>query len=41
MPERLILLIGTKKGLFVAEAAKTRRRFTIRGPFGSGDAHHV
>jgi photosystem II stability/assembly factor-like uncharacterized protein len=38
MPERVILGIGTKKGLFVAEAAKTRRRFTLRGPFGSGVA---
>src|SRR3982074_3446604 len=38
MPERVILSIGTKKGLFVAEAAKTRRRFTLRGPFGSGVA---
>ncbi len=36
MAERLILCIGTKKGLFVAEAAKTRRKFEIRGPFGSG-----
>ena len=26
MPERVILCIGTKKGLFVAEAAKTRRK---------------
>ena len=25
MPDRVILSIGTKKGLFVAEAAKTRR----------------
>ncbi|MDC0937296.1 hypothetical protein OAS39_13505 [Pirellulales bacterium] len=38
MAERIILCIGTKKGLFVAEAAKTRRRFTLRGPFGSGVA---
>ena len=27
MPERVILCIGTKKGLFVAEAPKTRRSF--------------
>lgn len=36
MAERLILCIGTKKGLFIAEAAKTRRRFELRGPFGPG-----
>ena len=38
MPERVILCIGTKKGLFVAEAPKTRRRFVLRGPFGPGVA---
>ncbi len=38
MAERVILCIGTKKGLFVAEAAKTRSRFSIRGPFGPGVA---
>jgi hypothetical protein len=36
MPERVILSIGTKKGLFVAEGARTRRSFTLRGPFGAG-----
>lgn len=36
MPERVIVSIGTKKGLFVAEGAKSRRGFTLRGPFGSG-----
>ena len=36
MAERLVLCIGTKKGLFIAEAAKTRRRFELRGPFGPG-----
>lgn len=36
MPERVILTIGTKKGLFVAEAARTRKRFDLRGPFGEG-----
>src|SRR3989475_10738500 len=36
MPERVILCIGTKKGLFVAEAPKTRRTFALRGPFGPG-----
>ncbi len=38
MPERVVLCIGTKKGLFVAEAPKTRRSFALRGPFGSGVA---
>src|SRR5436305_8186753 len=38
MPERVILTIGTKKGLFVAEASKTRRSFTLNGPFGTGVA---
>src|SRR5437764_6313113 len=38
MAERVVLCIGTKKGLFVAEAAKTRRSFALRGPFGTGVA---
>jgi len=38
MANRVILCIGTKKGLFVAEANKTRRRFALRGPFGEGVA---
>jgi len=38
MSDRVILCIGTKKGLFVAEGAKTRRKFALRGPFGSGVA---
>jgi len=36
MAERLVICIGTKKGLFVAEGAKTRRKFELRGPFGNG-----
>jgi len=36
MAERVILCIGTRKGLFVAEAAKARGRFALRGPFGEG-----
>jgi photosystem II stability/assembly factor-like uncharacterized protein len=36
VPERLILTIGTKKGLFVAEAPKSRGKFKLRGPFGPG-----
>ena len=38
MPERVILTIGTKKGVFVAEAPKSRGRFALRGPFGAGVA---
>jgi photosystem II stability/assembly factor-like uncharacterized protein len=38
MNNRIILTIGTKKGLFVAEAAKNRRSFALRGPFGPGVA---
>ena len=36
MADRIVLTIGTKKGVFVAEAAKTRRSFTLRGPLGPG-----
>src|SRR3989454_4889599 len=38
MANRVLLCIGTKKGLFVAESPKTRRRFALRGPFGAGVA---
>jgi hypothetical protein len=38
MADRIVLCIGTKKGLFVAEGAKARRRFELRGPFGQGVA---
>lgn len=36
MAERVVLTIGTRKGVFVAEAARSRRRFELRGPFGDG-----
>ncbi len=36
MPERVILSVGTKKGLFVAEATKDHSGFDLRGPFGAG-----
>src|SRR2546427_3801361 len=36
MANRVLLCIGTKKGLFVAESPKARRRFALRGPFGAG-----
>jgi photosystem II stability/assembly factor-like uncharacterized protein len=38
MPERVVLAVGTKKGVYVAEAAKSRGRFTLRGPSGPGVA---
>lgn len=36
MSERVVLCIGTKKGLFVAEGKRSRKKFELRGPFGSG-----
>ncbi len=36
MAKRVLLTIGTKKGLFVAESAGSRQRFALRGPFGPG-----
>lgn len=38
MPDRVLLALGTKKGLFVAESSRTRRSFSLRGPFSSGVA---
>lgn len=38
MAERVIVCIGTKKGLFVGESSKTRKRFELRGPFRPGVA---
>lgn len=38
MPNRVLLCIGTKKGLFVAESSKARRKFALRGPFAPGVA---
>lgn len=36
MGERVVLAIGTKKGVFVAEGSKSRKKFELRGPFGPG-----
>jgi len=36
MPDRVLLAIGTKKGLFVAESGAARRSWTLRGPFAPG-----
>lgn len=38
MSDSVVLCIGTKKGLFVAKGSKRRRKFELRGPFGSGVA---
>ena len=38
MADRVIITIGTKKGLFVAEGKKSRGKFNLRGPFGKGVA---
>lgn len=38
MADRILLSIGTKKGVFVAEASARRGRFDLRGPFGEGVA---
>jgi len=36
MADRVIVSVGTKKGLFVAEGSRTRKRFSLRGPFAGG-----
>src|SRR4051812_25615796 len=36
MADRVILTVGTRKGMFVADAATSRRSFALRGPFGPG-----
>lgn len=36
MANRVLLCIGTKKGLFVAESGVRRETFELRGPFGPG-----
>jgi photosystem II stability/assembly factor-like uncharacterized protein len=35
-PKRVLICLGTKKGLFVAESNKSRQRFELRGPFSPG-----
>jgi photosystem II stability/assembly factor-like uncharacterized protein len=36
MPDRVVVTVGTRKGLFVAESTKARKEFKVRGPFGAG-----
>src|SRR4051794_10274042 len=38
MADRVLLCIGTKKGLFIAESPQVRRLFALRGPFNPGVA---
>jgi hypothetical protein len=38
MSDRVVVCIGMKKGLFIAESSKTRKKFELRGPFGEGVA---
>lgn len=38
MPDRVLIAIGTKKGLFIAEGSPARDDFELRGPFGPGVA---
>ena len=38
MADRVVLCIGTKKGLFVAESTNGQDGFALRGPFASGVA---
>jgi len=44
MAERVLLAVGTKKGVFVAESAKSRKRFELEwvgfkgGRFGRADS---
>ena len=33
MAERILVLLGTKKGAFIAESDETRRSWSLRGPF--------
>lgn len=41
MADRVLISIGTKKGVFVAEGSSRRQRFELRGPFGEGVAVHT
>ena len=36
MAERILLLVGTKKGAFIIESDPDRRKWTVRGPTCEG-----
>src|ERR1043166_1337077 len=38
VPEKVVVTIGTRKGAFIAESSKSRGKFSLSGPFGSGVA---
>ena len=38
MSDRVVVCLGTRKGLFVAEGSRARKRFELRGPFHPGVA---
>src|SRR5688500_18985888 len=37
MPKKVLLLVGTKRGLFMLRSAAARRSFEVEGPMISGD----
>jgi photosystem II stability/assembly factor-like uncharacterized protein len=42
MADKLILCVGTKRGLFLLESSKRRARWTVKGPFMKGwTIHHA
>ncbi|HMP60409.1 MAG TPA: hypothetical protein PKD86_13760 [Gemmatales bacterium] len=38
MADTIVLALGTRKGLFIAHGSKSRKSFTLHGPFGPGVA---
>ena len=36
MADRILLLVGTKKGAFIVESDADRRSWTVRGPMCEG-----
>ncbi len=36
MAEQILVLVGTKKGVFILEGAPDRRSWSMRGPFCDG-----
>jgi photosystem II stability/assembly factor-like uncharacterized protein len=41
MPERSVLLVGTRKGAFVLESDRRRQKWSLRGPFCEGWPIHA
>ena len=40
MSDRVVLCIGTEKGLFIAESSADRNSFDLRGPFAPAQVPH-